>query len=158
MRAALDFVYRAAGGLAAVFIVAIVAIVFAQVCLNLADKISVAMTGQGVGLTIPSYSDFTGFFLAGSSFLALAYALRRRSYPGEPPDQQDARSDGPPQRDRGYLPRPSDGWLCKLVHGAAGTGIPRIWRPQLWNGVCSALDSATAGGVWPHYSDDCAGR
>ena len=76
MRAALDFVYRAAGGLAAVFIVAIVAIVFAQVCLNLADKISVAMTGQGVGLTIPSYSDFTGFFLAGSSFLALAYALR----------------------------------------------------------------------------------
>jgi TRAP-type C4-dicarboxylate transport system permease small subunit len=76
MRAALDFVYRAAGGLAAAFIVAIVAIVFAQVCLNLADKISVAMTGQGVGLTIPSYSDFTGFFLAGSSFLALAYALR----------------------------------------------------------------------------------
>ncbi|KIC15688.1 MULTISPECIES: TRAP transporter small permease [unclassified Leisingera] len=76
MRVVLDFIYRAAGGLAALFIVAIVALVFAQVCLNLADKIAVAMTGTGVGLTIPSYADFTGFFLAASTFLALAYALR----------------------------------------------------------------------------------
>lgn len=76
MRFALDFIYRAAGGLAALFIVAIVALVFAQVCLNLADKIAVAATGSGVGLTIPSYADFTGFFLAASTFLALAYALR----------------------------------------------------------------------------------
>lgn len=76
MRLALDFIYRAAGGLAALFIVAIVALVFAQVCLNLADKIAVAATGSGVGLTIPSYADFTGFFLAASTFLALAYALR----------------------------------------------------------------------------------
>jgi len=76
MRLALDFIYRAAGGLAALFIVAIVALVFAQVCLNLADKIAVAVTGSGVGLTIPSYADFTGFFLAASTFLALAYALR----------------------------------------------------------------------------------
>lgn len=29
-----------------------------------------------MGLTIPSYSDFTGFFLAASSFLALAYTMR----------------------------------------------------------------------------------
>lgn len=76
MRFALDFIYRAAGGLAALFIVAIVALVFAQVCLNLADKIAVAATGNGIGLTIPSYADFTGFFLAASTFLALAYALR----------------------------------------------------------------------------------
>ncbi|UWQ76198.1 TRAP transporter small permease [Leisingera sp. M658] len=76
MRLVLDFIYRAAGGLAALFIVAIVALVFAQVCLNLADKIAAALTGSGVGLTIPSYADFTGFFLAASTFLALAYALR----------------------------------------------------------------------------------
>lgn len=76
MRLTLDFIYRAAGGLAALFIVAIVALVFAQVCLNLADKIAVAVSGSGVGLTIPSYADFTGFFLAASTFLALAYALR----------------------------------------------------------------------------------
>lgn len=76
MRQSLDFIYRAAGALAAVFILAIVVLVFAQVCLNLADKISVAVFGVAIGLTIPSYSDFTGFFLAASSFLALAYALR----------------------------------------------------------------------------------
>ncbi len=76
MRRTLDFIYRAAGGLAALFILAIVALVFAQVCLNLADKIVVGLTGTGIGLTIPSYADFTGFFLAASTFLALAYTLR----------------------------------------------------------------------------------
>ena len=77
MRRALDMLYRVAGGLAAFFIVAIVALVFAQVGLNLADKITAAVTGSGLGVTIPSYADFTGFFLAASSFLALAYTLRR---------------------------------------------------------------------------------
>lgn len=76
MRRILDFIYRAAGGLAAFFILAIVALVFAQVCLNLVDKIAVGLTGNGIGLTIPSYADFTGFFLAASTFLALAYTLR----------------------------------------------------------------------------------
>ena len=45
MRRVLDMLYRAAGGLAALFIVAIVALVFAQVGLNLADKITAAITG-----------------------------------------------------------------------------------------------------------------
>lgn len=76
MRRSLDFIYRAAGALAAFFILAIVLLVFAQVCLNLADKVSAGMFGKGIGLTIPSYADFTGFFLAASTFLALAYALR----------------------------------------------------------------------------------
>lgn len=76
MRRTLDFIYRGAGGLAAAFIVAIVAVVASQVLLNLADKISASIFGKGIGLTIPSYADFTGFFLAASSFLALAYALR----------------------------------------------------------------------------------
>ncbi|MGH1416240.1 MAG: TRAP transporter small permease [Pelagimonas sp.] len=76
MRQALNTLYRLAGGLAASFIVAIVAIVFVQVCFNLADKVAAAITGTGLGLTIPSYADFTGFFLAASTFLALAYALR----------------------------------------------------------------------------------
>ncbi|WP_193141301.1 TRAP transporter small permease [Meridianimarinicoccus sp. MJW13] len=76
MRPILDFTYRAAGGLAAAFILAIVVLVFAQVSLNLADKIAAALFGQGIGLTIPSYADFTGFFLAAATFLALAYSLR----------------------------------------------------------------------------------
>lgn len=76
MRRVLDTIYRLAGGLAAFFILAIVVLVFAQVCLNFADKVSALLFGAGVGLTIPSYADFTGFFLAASTFLALAYALR----------------------------------------------------------------------------------
>ena len=76
MRHTLDFIYRSAGALAAACILAIVILVFAQVSLNFVDKISAVLFGTGTGLTIPSYSDFTGFFLAASSFLALAYALR----------------------------------------------------------------------------------
>lgn len=76
MRRCLDLIYTSAGGLAALCILAIVVLVFAQVGLNMADKVSAALFGSGIGLTIPSYSDFTGFFLASSTFLALAYALR----------------------------------------------------------------------------------
>ncbi len=76
MRRSLDFIYQAAGVIAAFFILAIVVLVAAQVVLNLIDKISAGVFGTGLGLTIPSYADFTGFFLVASTFLALAYALR----------------------------------------------------------------------------------
>lgn len=76
MRRILDALYLYSGVAAAIFISAIVAIVFAQVCLNLTDKIYSGIAGSALGLTIPSYSDFTGFFLAAASFLALAYTLR----------------------------------------------------------------------------------
>lgn len=76
MRRILDALYLYSGVAAALFISAIVAIVFAQVCLNLTDKIYSAVAGSALSLTIPSYSDFTGFFLAAASFLALAYTLR----------------------------------------------------------------------------------
>ena len=68
--------------LAATFIAAICLLVFAQVLLNLVDRIAKMTTGAAIGLAIPSYADFTGFFLAASSFLALAYTLREgRAYP-----------------------------------------------------------------------------
>lgn len=76
MRRALDTLYSVSGAIAALFIVGITGIVFAQVGLNLADKIISGITGRALGLTIPSYSDFTGFFLAAASFLALACTLR----------------------------------------------------------------------------------
>ena len=44
--------------------------------LNLIDRISTLLLGTAIGLTIPSYSDFTGFLLAAASFFALAYTLR----------------------------------------------------------------------------------
>ncbi len=76
MRRLLDALYFASGVAAALFISGIALIVFAQVCLNLTDKLYSAFAGRALGLTIPSYSDFTGFFLAAATFLALAYTLR----------------------------------------------------------------------------------
>lgn len=80
MRQVLDRVYAAAGWLAAAFIVLICGLVSAQVVLNTIDKIATAITGIGIGLTIPSYADFTGFFLAAATFLALAYTLKQGAH------------------------------------------------------------------------------
>ena len=48
--------------------------------LNLADRLSTLLTGSAIGLTIPSYADFTGFLLAAASFLALAHTLREGAH------------------------------------------------------------------------------
>lgn len=76
MRRSLDLLYRSSGWAAALFILAICALIMAQVALNLIDKIASRFLGEAIGLTIPSYADFTGFFLAAASFLALAHTLR----------------------------------------------------------------------------------
>ncbi len=76
MRRLLDAIYQTSGWLAAFFIFAIAGIVLLQVAANLIDAIAAAVTGEALGLVIPSYADFAGFFLAASSFLALAYTLR----------------------------------------------------------------------------------
>lgn len=76
MRRALDALYTASGWAAALCIVAICAVVSAQVVLNTLDKIRAGLGMVPLGLTIPSYSTFTGFFLAAASFLALAATLK----------------------------------------------------------------------------------
>lgn len=77
LRRALNRLYLTSGWLAAAFLASICLLVVCQVVLNLLDRISGVLTGSAIGLTIPSYADFTGFFLAASSFLALAYTLRQ---------------------------------------------------------------------------------
>lgn len=79
-RRLLDGLYRLSGGFAALFILAIVVLVMGQVVLNSVDRIATLFTGSAIGLTIPSYADFTGFFLAAASFLALAYTLREGAH------------------------------------------------------------------------------
>lgn len=76
MRSALDLLYRASGVAAAAFLAAIFLIVLAQVAANLTDELVGWITGEPIGLVVPSYAEFAGFFLAASSFLALAYTLR----------------------------------------------------------------------------------
>ncbi|MCF6239077.1 MAG: TRAP transporter small permease [Candidatus Marinimicrobia bacterium] len=76
LRKGLDKLYLASGWLAAASISVICLLVLCQVCLNAVDLLSGLLTGSAIGLTIPSYADFTGFFLAAASFLALAHTLR----------------------------------------------------------------------------------
>ena len=80
MRHALDTLYRLSGGLAALFLAAICGIVIAQVSANIIDTVSVLVLGEPVGLVVPSYAEFTGFFLVAASFLALANTLRAGSH------------------------------------------------------------------------------
>lgn len=77
MRRALNWVYTFSGWLAAACIALICLLVVAQVILNIIDRISTLTTGNALGLSIPSYADFTGFLLAAASFLALAWTLRQ---------------------------------------------------------------------------------
>jgi len=77
MRTLLDRLYLSSGWAAACCIAAIGSLVVVQVGCNLIDRVSSLLTGTAIGLTIPSYADFTGFFLAGASFLALAHTLRQ---------------------------------------------------------------------------------
>ena len=80
MRYLLDTLYKSSCWLAAACIGSICLLVLSQVLLNIADRLSTLLRGSAIGLTIPSYSDFTGFLLAAASFLSLAYALREGSH------------------------------------------------------------------------------
>lgn len=75
MREALTILYRVSGGMAGAFLVAICAIVAAQVLGNVIDRLFIVLVGRPIGIIIPAYSDFAGFFLAASTFLALAHTL-----------------------------------------------------------------------------------
>ncbi|MBM3564713.1 MAG: TRAP transporter small permease [Alphaproteobacteria bacterium] len=75
MRAVLDGLYRASGALAAGFLALIAVTVLLQVGANVLDWAIGLATGRPLGLMIPSYSEFTGFFLVATSFLALGYTL-----------------------------------------------------------------------------------
>jgi TRAP-type C4-dicarboxylate transport system permease small subunit len=76
MRRALDALYAGSGVLAAGFLAAICLTVLVQVGFNLLDRVAEALTGRPVGLVLPSYAEFTGYFLAAATFLAGAGTLR----------------------------------------------------------------------------------
>ncbi len=76
MRRWLNSLYRVSFWFGASCIAMICLLVVCQVFLNLVDRLSTLLTGSAIGLTIPSYADFTGFLLAAASFLSLAHTLR----------------------------------------------------------------------------------
>ena len=76
MRSILDKIYQASEYLAAAFLALIACMVLAQVGCNIANSITLWVTGVSGDYSIPSYAEFAGFFLAASSFLALAGTFR----------------------------------------------------------------------------------
>lgn len=64
MRKILDKLYLGSGMLAGFFIILITLMILAQI------------VGRWFGIVIPSTEDFAGFFLAATTFLALAYTFR----------------------------------------------------------------------------------
>ena len=64
MRKILDKLYLGSGMLAGLFIILITIMILAQI------------VGRWFGIVIPSTEDFAGFFLAATTFLALAYTFR----------------------------------------------------------------------------------
>lgn len=80
MRRWLDVLYKSCFWLGAGSIALICLLVVCQVLLNLIDRLSTLLTGSAIGLTIPSYADFTGFLLAAASFLSLAHTLREGAH------------------------------------------------------------------------------
>lgn len=77
MRLFLDRLYWLSGVVAAFFLAAIFAIVILQVAANTVDRVAGLIFGRAIGIAIPSYADFAGFFLATTSFLGLAATLRK---------------------------------------------------------------------------------
>jgi TRAP-type mannitol/chloroaromatic compound transport system permease small subunit len=80
MRGWLNVLYKTSFLLGAGSIAMICMLVVCQVLLNLIDRVNTFLTGSAIGLTIPSYADFTGFLLAAASFLSLAYTLREGAH------------------------------------------------------------------------------
>jgi len=76
LRRFLDWLYDAAGAVAAIFLMAIVAIVLGQVILNIVNALGFRLFGQASGFSIPGYAELAGYFLSGSVFLGLAPTLR----------------------------------------------------------------------------------
>jgi TRAP-type C4-dicarboxylate transport system permease small subunit len=72
MGKALQKLYDICGALAGGLIICICLLISAQIILNLAGRISPGTLPS----TIPSYADFSGYMLAGATFLALAHTLR----------------------------------------------------------------------------------
>lgn len=68
----LETIYKSAAWISAILILAIAILISCQVFLNFATRV----LGLSLPSTIPSYSDFSGFMLAGATFLAMPYTLR----------------------------------------------------------------------------------
>ncbi|MEX6508298.1 TRAP transporter small permease [Jiella sp. M17.18] len=77
MRRALDMLYRAAAGLAALCLVAILVMVAVQIAARLLDFALVKLGLPPTRFIVPSLAEISGFLLGAATFLALADTLAK---------------------------------------------------------------------------------
>lgn len=68
LRSALDGLYRSCGFIAALFLIAVLLIILAQIIT------------RWLGIQFPGSSSYAGYAMAGASFFALAYTLNHRAH------------------------------------------------------------------------------
>ncbi len=76
MRRALDLVYALAMVAAALALVTIAVLVFAQIAGRILDRVLLATGGTALGLQVPSLAEIGGFLFVGAAFLALPATLK----------------------------------------------------------------------------------
>lgn len=80
MRRLLNLLYTASGWVAAVFLVAIFAIILVQIGLDLTNRIVLQLFGSAISLMIPSYAEFASYLMAAAMFLGFATALNHGTH------------------------------------------------------------------------------
>jgi TRAP-type C4-dicarboxylate transport system permease small subunit len=80
MRRLINLLYSASAWLAALFLVAIFAIILTQILLEGADRLAAYALGETFGLMVPSYAEFASYLMAASMFLGFACALNHGTH------------------------------------------------------------------------------
>lgn len=79
-RRLLNTLYQVSALFGALSLIAICSVITLQVAFNAIDKLMLALAGEAIGLTVPSYSEISGLLLASGTFLALGYTFRQAAH------------------------------------------------------------------------------
>lgn len=77
MRKILNGLYRVSAILSALSMVSIATIVVIQVAFRIVNSVYFSLTDENLGLLFPSSAEFVGYLMVATSFLGLAYTLRK---------------------------------------------------------------------------------
>lgn len=80
MRNFLDGTYRLSALLSAASMMLIAAIVVVQISFRLINSFYFKISGDNLGLIFPSSAEFVGYLMVATSFLGLAYTLRKNGH------------------------------------------------------------------------------
>lgn len=80
MRKILDGLYRLSAVLSALSMVSIATIVVIQVGFRIANSVYFSLIDDNLGLLFPSSAEFVGYLMVATSFLGLAFTLRKNGH------------------------------------------------------------------------------